>query len=159
MDYVNYYQSPIGLLKILANSDFLTQVRFVEIKQSDYNPNKITEECIIQLDEYFNGKRVIFDIPINFLGTDFRIRVWKQLLKIPYGYTLSYKEIAIKTGCPKGYRAVGNANNKNLIPIIIPCHRVIGCNGNLIGYASGLDKKEWLLSFEKKNIEKNIRNF
>ena len=100
------------------------------------------------LKEYLEGKRKEFDIEINPKGTDFQKMVWKELLKIPYGETRSYKDIAARVNNPKGSRAVGMANNKNPIPIIIPCHRVIGSNGNLTGYAGGVNIKEKLLRIE-----------
>ena len=105
-----------------------------------------------QLDEYFAGKRKKFDIPIKLDGTDFQIKVWKELLKIPYGETCSYLDIAKRIGNPKASRAVGMANNKNKIIIIVPCHRVIGSNKKLVGYACGLDVKEKLLELEKENV-------
>ena len=105
-----------------------------------------------QLDEYFAGIRKEFDIPIKLEGTDFQIKVWKELLKIPYGETCTYLDIAKHIGNPKAYRAVGMANNKNKIMIIIPCHRVIGSNKKLVGYAGGLDVKEKLLKLEKENV-------
>ena len=104
-----------------------------------------------QLDEYFAGNRKQFDIPIKLEGTDFQIKVWKELLKIPYGETCSYLDIAKRIGNPKASRAVGMANNKNKIIIIVPCHRVIGSNKKLVGYACGLDVKEKLLELEREN--------
>ena len=105
-----------------------------------------------QLDEYFAGNRKQFDIPIKFNGTDFQVKVWKELLKIPYGETCSYLDIAKCIGNPKASRAVGMANNKNKIIIIVPCHRVIGSNKKLVGYACGLDVKKKLLELERENL-------
>jgi len=102
-----------------------------------------------QIEEYFNGKRKVFDLPYVLHGTDFQVKVWEALVKIPYGETRSYAEIAAITGNPKACRAVGMANNRNPIPIIIPCHRVIGSNGSLTGFAGGLDLKQKLLDLEK----------
>ncbi len=117
------------------------------------NVPTILKYTIIELIEYFEGKRKQFDIPIVLMiGTPFQKKVWKALLTIPYGETQSYKQIAEKIECPKGYRAVGNANNHNPISIIIPCHRVIGSNNKLIGYGGGLDKKKFLLELEQINI-------
>lgn len=104
------------------------------------------------MDEYFSGKRKKFDVSIVLEGTEFRKKVWKELMNIPYGETCSYKDIAIKIGNPKACRAVGGANNKNKIPIIIPCHRVIGTGGKLVGYAGGLHIKELLLENERKDF-------
>ena len=103
-----------------------------------------------QLDEYFQGKRKSFDLPLAPSGTQFQQKVWNALCTIPYGETRSYKEIAAQIQNPKGCRAVGMANNRNPIMIIIPCHRVIGSNGSLVGYAGGLDIKQWLLAHEKR---------
>jgi methylated-DNA-[protein]-cysteine S-methyltransferase len=109
----------------------------------------IIRECYEQLDQYFKGDRKLFNVPIELSGTDFQKRVYNQLLNIPYGSTASYQEIAIKLDIPKAARAVGGANNKNPIPMIVPCHRVIGKNGSLTGFAGGLEIKEKLLKLEK----------
>ena len=101
-----------------------------------------------QLDEYFDGKRRTFEIPIRPKGTAFQLRDWEELQRIPYGETRTYKDIAQAIGCPKGYRAVGLANNRNPVIILIPCHRVVGSNGKLVGYAGGVDLKEKLLEIE-----------
>ncbi len=113
-------------------------------------PSPLQEETARQLREYFEGKRKKFDLPIEPEGTEFQRRVWKALLKIPYGETKSYQEIAQEAGSPKGFRAVGMANHKNPIIIVIPCHRVIGKDGSLTGYGGGLELKEELLALEKK---------
>ncbi|MDO5580156.1 MAG: methylated-DNA--[protein]-cysteine S-methyltransferase [Planctomycetia bacterium] len=111
----------------------------------------LVERTFRELEEYFSGKRETFDIPVVPKGTPFMQRVWKELLKIPYGSTLSYKDIAIKVGSPKGFRAVGGAVHRNPVPILIPCHRIIGANGSLVGFANGLDLKRLLLDLEKKH--------
>lgn len=110
-------------------------------------PEKV-KPVITQLTQYFEGKRIQFDIPIDLIGTKFQCLVWDALTKIKYGETKSYKQIAKEIGAPKAVRAIGGANNKNPIPIIIPCHRVIGSNGALVGYGGGVDKKEILLEIE-----------
>lgn len=109
--------------------------------------------AMTQLTEYFAGTRQTFDLPLAPAGTDFQKKVWAALCTIPYGETRSYKEIALQINNPKGCRAVGMANNRNPIMLIIPCHRVIGSNGSLVGYAGGLDVKEWLLTHEKSNSQ------
>lgn len=120
------------------------------------NYNYILEETPLikmaakQLDEYFNGKRQQFDLPLDLTGTIFQTKVWQELLKIPYGQTKSYKDIATAINNPKAYRAVGMANNKNRIMIVVPCHRVISSDNKLTGYAGGLEKKEFLLNLESK---------
>ncbi|MBN1937224.1 MAG: methylated-DNA--[protein]-cysteine S-methyltransferase [Anaerolineae bacterium] len=108
----------------------------------------VIEMALVQLDEYFSGVRRVFDLPLGLHGTEFQQRVWRQLLEIPYGQTASYAEVARALGNPQAVRAVGLANGKNPISIIVPCHRVIGSDGNLVGYGGGLWRKEWLLKHE-----------
>ncbi|MPN64340.1 Methylated-DNA--protein-cysteine methyltransferase [bioreactor metagenome] len=123
---------------------------FVEQEKSVMNKgNEILENTIAQLNEYFNGSRKAFDLKVSLNGTDFQKNVWNELLKISYGETLSYKSLAIRVGNEKSVRAVGSANSRNKIWIIVPCHRVIGTNGSLTGYAGGIDRKQWLLNHEK----------
>lgn len=115
--------------------------------------NDITFETKKQLQEYFAKAREIFDLPLELKGSDFQISVWKELTKISFGRTCSYADISRAIGKPLAYRAVGSANGLNLLPIIIPCHRVIGSNGKLAGYASGITKKAWLLRHEESQFE------
>ncbi len=150
MKYTYKYHSPIAYMSICADDNYLLSVEFCNAEaEINNNKNKIIEETIKQLDEYFNLKRKSFNLPLNPKGTEFQKRVWKELEKIPYGETGTYKEIAIAAGNKNACRAVGNANNKNPIAIIIPCHRVIGSNKKLTGYAAGLDIKQKLLEIEK----------
>ena len=114
----------------------------------------LIQKAFLQLSEYFRGERRQFDLPLNPRGTVFQKQVWKALLEIPYGETRSYKQIAEAIGNPKAVRAVGMANNRNPLLIVVPCHRVIGANGKLVGYGAGLDKKEFLLRLEKVSISK-----
>lgn len=150
MKCIYYYKSPIGYFKIIIDKDRITNLDKVPKKEENKGFSKILEETIKQLDEYFKGARKTFNLPYTLQGTDFQKKVWKELLKIPYGKTKSYKDIAININCPKGYRAVGLANNKNPISIIIPCHRVIGKDGSLTGYGGGIKTKEALLNLEKR---------
>ncbi len=148
---MNYYykSTKIGYLTITEENDAITNICFGKLDFSGtYILSSLIKEAFRQIEEYLEGKRKEFDIEINPKGTDFQKMVWKELLKIPYGETRSYKDIAIGINNPKGSRAVGLANNKNPIPIIIPCHRVIGTNGKLTGYAGGLTIKEKLLRVE-----------
>ncbi|MEC9282994.1 MAG: methylated-DNA--[protein]-cysteine S-methyltransferase [Bdellovibrionota bacterium] len=148
--------SPIGDLYILSEDEYLCGISWdqsffekVENKKSTSSPKKqILLEAKRQLQEYFSGARESFELPLSPRGTEFQSKVWKQLQKIPYGKTKSYGEIAVKIKNPKAMRAVGMANRCNPIPIIIPCHRVIGSNGKLTGFAGGLDLKKKLLDFE-----------
>ncbi len=112
-----------------------------------------TDKVAGQIQEYFNGKRKKFDLPYRLIGTDFQIKVWKELAKIPYGELRTYKDIAVAIDNPYSSRAVGMANNKNPIQIIIPCHRVIGANGSLRGYTEGIEQKKKFLEIEKNNLE------
>ena len=141
--------SRIGYLRITANENALLSISFIDnnIDVAE-NTNLIIEETITQLNEYFEGKRKTFSVKLSPKGTDFQKQVWNELLNIPFGKKASYSDVAIAIGNPKAVRAIGNANNKNPIPIIIPCHRVIGKSGKLVGYASGLDIKIALLETE-----------
>lgn len=151
-----YFNSPIGKIRIEEENEYITAVYFVnENIDSNIESGCINDSiaiCKEQLQEYFDGIRKKFDLKIKFLnGTEFQKNVWNELRKIPYGKTISYKEMAEKINNPKACRAIGNANNKNPICIIIPCHRVIGSNGKMVGYAEGIDKKEFLLKLECEN--------
>jgi methylated-DNA-[protein]-cysteine S-methyltransferase len=144
-----YYKSPIGYLKISASEKGISEINFTKKKTNNKKPTStILIQCLKELDEYFTGKKQQFTVSLDVSGTVFQKKVWKQLEKIPYGKTLAYSDIAKRVKNPKACRAVGMANNKNKIAIIIPCHRVIGKAGNLVGYASGLKHKEWLLKHE-----------
>jgi len=152
--------SPVGQLKLVANEHALVailwdnenpkRVRLAELIEEVSHPILLNTQQ--QLIEYFSGQRKVFDIPLDFEGTDFQKKVWSALLTIPYGETRSYKQIAQQLGHEKAVRAVGAANGKNPISIIAPCHRVIGAGGALVGFAGGLDKKEILLRLELNNI-------
>ena len=141
--------SPLGFTKIVGDDDGIVSITVLnsEEKITDIIPVEL-EDCVFQLQEYFDGKRKDFDIKLNPEGTDFQKKVWNQLLEIPYGKTLSYLELSKQLGDVKAIRAVANANAKNPIWIIIPCHRVIGSDGSLTGYAGGLNRKQWLLEHE-----------
>lgn len=158
MKKVYVYSSPVGKLGIDVDEKGLRKIEFLKDDAVDVvdGDNKLVMEVKRQLNEYFCGERKTFDLPLALCGTPFQLKVWEALQTIPYGETRSYKEIAIQVGSPKGCRAVGMANNKNPIPIIIPCHRVVGGNGKLVGYAGGLDKKEYLLEVENCNISRSV---
>ena len=150
MKNVWYYKYPIGILAVACDGTGITDVTLDRVEGIE-EKTPLIEKCAAQLDEYFKGTRFEFDMPLSLYGTDFQKSVWKSLSEIPYGETCSYKDIAVKIGNPKACRAVGMANNRNRIMIIIPCHRVIGANGSLVGYGGGLDVKAQLLAFEKVN--------
>lgn len=147
--YKKYIDSPIGLLEIKTTANSLVSISFVE-KASNNSTTQpdILQQTEYQLQEYFIGKRKAFNLNLNPEGTEFQKRVWQFVEKVDFGKTASYLEIAKQTGSPKNTRAVGMANGKNPIPIIIPCHRIIGSNGKLTGYAGGLARKSYLLRHE-----------
>lgn len=149
MNYCKNMNSPIGNIEIMASNDGITSISIIDKIEYAENTNEYTEKAYVQLKEYFEGKRKTFDLEFDISGTAFREKVWKELTNIPFGETISYKELAKRIGNNKAIRAVGGANNKNPIGIVIPCHRVIGADGSLVGYARGLDRKKWLLDFEK----------
>lgn len=154
MKSVFFYQTAIGRLGIVENGTAITDVYISEKKLSDDScvvETELLKEAGRQLQEYFAGQRQSFDLPLAPQGTEFQQKVWEILKTIPYGETRSYKQVAEAIQQPNASRAVGMANNKNPIPIVIPCHRVIGSNGALIGYAGGLERKKRLLQLEKEN--------
>lgn len=153
-----YHQSPIGLLEIRGEDEYVTAVYFVEEATEEVSPSPAVQQCALQLDEYFAGKRKDFDLPLLPAGTDFQHRVWAQLQRIPFGETISYLTLAKQLGDPKCIRAAGTANGKNPISIIIPCHRVIGTNGKMIGYGGGLWRKKWLLNYENSFSANDLFN-
>ncbi len=155
-----FYRSSPGLIKINISNGTINEVSFIK---NDNEPElstdsnalpaadkKIFQKCKQQLDEYFSGKRKIFDLPIYQEGTDFQQKVWKELIQIPYGKTITYLQLAQRMGNIKAIRAAAAANGRNRLWIIVPCHRVIGSNGSLTGYAGGLPMKKWLLEYENK---------
>lgn len=144
------YLSQIGPIEIMGRQKGILTITFAK-KEFSPDPNlpECMAECLQQLDEYFKGKRRKFNVPLLLKGTEFQKAVWRQLQKIPYGQTASYGDVARAVGSPRAFRAVGNANNKNPIPLIIPCHRVIGSDGRLVGFGNGIWRKKWLLEHEK----------
>lgn len=151
-----YYDTKIGRIQIEENGEAITKIHYVQKDIEETAVGKETgllKEAIKQLNEYFEGKRNIFDLQLAPEGTEFQKKVWNALREIPFGETKSYGEIAKLIGNEKASRAVGMANNKNPIMIVIPCHRVIGANGKLVGYAAGVEVKEMLLNLEKNKIK------
>ena len=151
-----YYSSPLGLIEIQATALGLRAANFANEKILTEVENMYNQLAIKQLDAYFNGQIKDFDLPLDLEGTDFQKRVWNELLKIPFGKTKSYMDIARAIGDPKTIRAVGMANGSNKIAIIVPCHRVIGSDGSLTGYAGGMARKKWLLEFETPPIQQEL---
>lgn len=148
MEFEKLVQSPIGLLTIVSDGESVTALRFGD-QTRGLSDCPILERAATELREYFAGTRRVFDVPLNAQGTDFQRSVWAALQEIPYGKTASYAQIASAIGKSAACRAVGSANHRNPLPIFIPCHRVIGKNGTLTGYAGGLSIKEFLLRLEQ----------
>jgi methylated-DNA-[protein]-cysteine S-methyltransferase len=149
--YFAYLSSPVGPIEISGDEDFVSTVSFVdELKVDTNHLPRVIRDCRQQLEEYFAGTRQEFSLSLSQSGTDFQRQVWSELINIPFGKTTSYLQLAKNIGDVKSIRAVGAANGRNNIAIIVPCHRVIGSNGTLVGYAGGLDKKKWLLDFEAR---------
>ena len=151
MKYYSHINSPVGLIEISGDDEFVRSVLFVdEANEESAELSKALRECKKQLQEYFDGKRKVFEVSLTQEGTDFQQRVWGQLMAIDFGKTRSYMQLAKALGDPKCIRAAGTANGKNQLAIIVPCHRVVGSDGKLVGYAGGLHRKKWLLDFEAK---------
>ena len=148
MYYKGYLKSNIGIICVEDNGEKLISVKLCENAESS-NLSDLTVKAIHQLKEYFSGIRKSFDLPLELNGTEFQQKVWNELCNIPYGETRTYKDIAEEIGNPKAVRAVGGANNKNKLMIIVPCHRVIGADGSLTGYAGGIAVKKKLLELEE----------
>jgi methylated-DNA-[protein]-cysteine S-methyltransferase len=157
--YHQKLKSPVGELTLVANEKHLIAILWpnddpqrVKLAETELkSDSKILNLTVKQLNEYFFGKRKTFDLPLSFQGTEFQNKVWRALTQIPYGATASYGELAKKVGSPQGMRAVGGANGRNPLSIVVPCHRVIGANGKLTGLAGGLKAKSFLLELESKS--------
>ncbi|MDF2673839.1 MAG: methylated-DNA--[protein]-cysteine S-methyltransferase [Clostridiales bacterium] len=147
--FKTYYSSPIGIVEITGTKEGVTSIIFAEGEAITDGVPDVLKDAYNQLDEYFKGKRKVFDLRLSLGGTEFQRKVWMELMNIPSGEVLTYRDIANKLGNSNAVRAVGNANGKNPISIVVPCHRVIGSNGKLTGYAGGLERKAWLLKHEK----------
>jgi O-6-methylguanine DNA methyltransferase len=143
-----YLSSPVGDLIIESENDKIITLGFLKGVREEELLTSTIEHCISELEEYFAGQRKFFSFDLDLQGTDFQVRVWNELLNIPYGKTISYEQLAIRVGNIKSIRAVGLANGQNPIAIVVPCHRVIGKSGELVGYGGGIDKKIWLLQHE-----------
>ena len=162
MEKIFFYENtPVGKLCIGEREGAITRVTWQQLpKEWVLEETELIRKCKQELDEFFEGKRKTFDLPLAPAGTAFQKKVWDALREIPYGETKTYKDIAIAVDSPKGFRAVGMANNKNPIAIIVPCHRVIGSNGKLVGYAAGMETKTFLLALEQQErpfqVEKKL---
>ena len=155
-------ESPLGKITVEGNERAIYSIRFTNENEDTAgfeHPNELTNTCCLQLHEYFAGKRKRFGIPIQLKGTEFQYHVWDALKDIAFGETCSYMELAKKIGKPDAVRAVGTANGDNPIAVIVPCHRVVGSDGKLTGYAGGLWRKHWLLEHEQKVLGKLLSLF
>jgi methylated-DNA-[protein]-cysteine S-methyltransferase len=154
--FTTYYQSPVGLLKIAGTDQYISEVKFIDDPETvpanagTENLPPLAIQAVEQLIEYFHGNRRFFELPISQEGTPFQQKVWSELMSIPFGKTISYLELSRRLGDPKVIRAAAAANGKNNVAIVVPCHRVIGSNNQLVGYAGGLPRKKWLLQHENK---------
>lgn len=153
MKKIFYYKTEIGLIGIAEEDGYISDMVFgSEVPEgAEKGETRLIRMAFDQIEEYLSGKRKVFDLPLLIEGTKFQEKVWNELLKIPYGETRTYGQVAEAVGKPKAVRAVGAANNRNALPIIIPCHRVVGAKGSLTGYSGGLEAKRKLLEIEEKN--------
>lgn len=153
-----YINSPLGVTKIVGDEAGISIISVSDVGENDVSAEipEVLKEAVSQLEEYFNKKRTDFDFKLNPKGTEFQQKVWKSLLEIPYGKTISYMDQTKKLGDIKAIRAVASANGKNPLWIVVPCHRVIGTNGSLTGYAGGLSRKKWLLEHENPTTQQSL---
>lgn len=156
--FTTHLRTPIGWLEVRGDSDAILAVNFVERPGSSRRPRTeadalpaVVAACLGQLEEYFQGGRTSFDLPLRLEGTPFQRRIWEALLRVPYGRTTTYRDLAAAVGNARATRAVGGANHRNPVSIIVPCHRVVGSDGGLTGYGGGLWRKEWLLGHERRH--------
>ena len=160
--FTSYYSSPVGMLKIQCNEKYVVLIHFVEKAGIENDETELSEKVITQLEEYFAGKRKDFDLALGQKGSPFQENVWEHLIKIPFGKTISYLQLSKEIGDVKAIRAIASTNGKNNIAIVVPCHRVIGSDAKLVGYAGGLWRKKWLLEHEAKihsGIQQLILNY
>ena len=153
-----YINSPLGITKIVGDEDGVAVISVSDVGTNEVSPEipEILKEAVSQLQEYFDKKRTDFTFKLNPKGTEFQQKVWKSLLEIPYGKTVSYMDQTKKLGDVKAIRAVASANGKNPLWIVVPCHRVIGTNGSLTGYAGGLSRKKWLIEHENPTTQQSL---
>jgi methylated-DNA-[protein]-cysteine S-methyltransferase len=151
-----FIKTPLGVAKIVGGTNGIAEISVSDEGEVSVTIPSVLQEAVIQLNDYFDRKRSTFDFKINPQGTDFQQKVWQELLNIPFGKTMSYHDLSKKLGDVKAIRAVASANGKNPLWIVVPCHRVIGSNGSLTGYAGGLWRKKWLLEHESPNQQQSL---
>ena len=151
-----FITTPLGIAKIMGDEHGISEISILKEGELTKNIPQELQDCVTQLEQYFDGKRTQFDFKINPKGTAFQQKVWQELLNIPFGKTISYLDLSKKLGDPKAIRAAATANGKNPLWIVIPCHRVIGTDGSLTGYAGGLWRKKWLLEHENPTKQQTL---
>ena len=151
-----FLKTPIGYLEVTGSENGIRTLYFLDFRVKPQHVPACLRDCITQLEQYFHGTRQVFDLKFDFQGSPFQLSVWNELLNIPYGQTISYLELARRTGNIKAFRAVGGANGHNPVSVIVPCHRVIGANGRLVGYRGGLKRKKWLLEHEHAFSQRDL---
>ncbi len=151
-----FLKTPIGHLEVTGSENGIRTLYFLDFRVKPQHVPACLRTCITQLEEYFHGTRQSFELKLDLQGSPFQLSVWNELVKIPYGSTISYLELAQKTGNIKAFRAVGGANGHNPVSVIVPCHRVIGSNGRLVGYRGGLKRKKWLLEHEHAFSQRDL---
>jgi len=158
MEQVNraFYKTPIGIVDIEGSENGIRSLFFLPFRVKQQRVPACLKPCVTQLEEYFAGTRQSFDLKLDLRGTQFQLKVWNELLKIPYGTTISYVELARRVGDAGASRATGGANSRNPVSIIVPCHRVIGQDGKLVGYRGGLKRKKWLLEHEHAFAQRDL---
>ncbi len=151
-----FLKTPIGYVEVTGSEKGITSLHFLDFRVRPRHVPPALKECIAQLDEYFHGSRKEFSVKLDLQGSEFQLRVWNELLTIPYGTAITYHELASRTGNVNAFRAVGGANGHNPVSVIVPCHRVIGSNGRLVGYRGGLKRKKWLLEHEHAFLQRDL---
>lgn len=143
-----FLKTPVGFIEVTGSAKGIRSLYFLNFRVKEMRTPACLKDCMEQLREYFAGRLSEFSLTVDLEGTPFQLKVWEETLKIPYGKTLSYQEVANRIGQPEAVRAVGGANGSNPVSVIVPCHRVLGANGKLVGYGGGLWRKKWLLEHE-----------
>lgn len=151
-----FIETPLGIAKVVGDENGISVISILQDGELSTQIPQDLKEAIVQLQEYFEGRRTVFDFKLNPKGTEFQQKVWQELLNIPFGKTISYLDLSKKLGDVKAIRAVASANGKNPLWIVVPCHRVIGTDGSLIGYAGGLWRKKWLLEHENPTTQQSL---
>jgi methylated-DNA-[protein]-cysteine S-methyltransferase len=151
-----FLKTPIGHIEVTGSEKGIHSLYFLDFKVKPQSVPSCLRTCMTQLEEYFHGSRTSFNLKLDLVGSEFQLLVWNELLKIPYGTTVSYIELAKRINNLKAIRAVGGANSRNPVSVIVPCHRIIGSNGRLVGYRGGLKRKKWLLEHEHALAQRDL---